>query len=215
MTRLNLLLILVLMSLGPVVALATAPADGSFGGAAEIQAPDLKDLAWRLSVEAGIDPRLVDALIKVESGYNPRAISRKGAIGMMQLMPATSQRLEIRNPFDAEQNIRGGVRELSRLLQRYTGNVSLALAAYNAGEGAVSKYGGVPPYGETRRYVRKIMYLYTGRRYGGEPRAHIRVRMERDSATGSVIISNTPHGLSTAKGIELQSAGALGGGFGR
>ncbi|HEV2425450.1 MAG TPA: lytic transglycosylase domain-containing protein [Terriglobia bacterium] len=107
-----------------------------------------------------LDPRLVDAVVRVESGYDVRAQSPKGAQGLMQLIPATAARFGVHDPFDPAENVRGGVTYLSRLLTQFKGDVPLTLAAYNAGEGAVARYGGVPPYAETRDYVRKVTRIY-------------------------------------------------------
>jgi soluble lytic murein transglycosylase len=109
----------------------------------------------------GVDPRLVQAVMQAESGYDPRAVSRKGAIGLMQLMPQTARQLAVTEPFSPEQNIRGGVAYLRKMLDRF-GSVELAIAAYNAGPGAVERYRGVPPYAETRAYVQRVLGLYRG-----------------------------------------------------
>jgi len=111
----------------------------------------------QVALRHGISPLLVAAIIEAESEFNPRAVSRKGARGLMQLMPATASSLSVRDSFDPYENIDGGVRHLRRLLDRFHGNIPLAVAAYNAGEQTVINYRGVPPYRETRRYVAKIL----------------------------------------------------------
>jgi len=109
------------------------------------------------SSEFGVDRSLVKAVIHAESGYNPNAVSSKGAAGLMQLMPATAQDLRVADSFNPSDNIRGGVRYLRFLLDTFKGDVTLALAAYNAGLGNVAKHGGIPPYEETRNYVSKVL----------------------------------------------------------
>jgi len=117
-----------------------------------------------------VDPRLVEAVVQVESGYNARARSPKGALGLMQLMPATAARFGVSNPFDPAENIRGGVTYLGHLLKQFNGDVPLSLAAYNAGEGAVLRQGGIPRFAETENYLRKVAALYpasSGSHVGG------------------------------------------------
>jgi len=140
-----------------------------------------------------VDPNLVRAVVKVESNFNPNAVSRKGAMGLMQLMPSTARQLKVRNPFDPEQNVDAGVRHLKQLLESYGGDVKLTLAAYNAGSGAVARSAGVPRFAETQNYVRRITNLY----YGGfnvgplsGSSARDPVRVQRD-ARGVLYISNT------------------------
>jgi hypothetical protein len=107
-----------------------------------------------------VDPALVKAVISTESGWNPHAVSRKGAVGLMQLIPGTAQRFGVGNPFDPAQNVEGGTTYLKALLDRYNGDLSKTLAAYNAGEHAVDANRGVPPYWETQRYVQKVQDAY-------------------------------------------------------
>lgn len=125
--------------------------------------PKDSDLATKIARYAraqGLSPRLVQAVVQVESGYNPRALSNKGAMGLMQLMPGTARELGVTDAYDPDQNLRGGTRYLWQQIRRFEGNLEMALAAYNAGPTAVARYGGIPPYDETRRYVAKVMSLY-------------------------------------------------------
>jgi hypothetical protein len=132
------------------------------GVAAEITTPEIDRLEidahiHHVAARYAVPPRLVAAIIEAESEFNPRAVSRRGARGLMQLMPTTAASLQIGDSFDPFANVEGGVRHLRRLMNRYPGQLPLVLAAYNAGERAVRAHRGIPPYPETRRYVRRIM----------------------------------------------------------
>jgi soluble lytic murein transglycosylase-like protein len=121
---------------------------------------DLRQLASDAARRHGLDPALVQAVVSVESGFRPDAVSPKGAQGLMQLMPTTAASLGVKNPMDPSANLDGGSRYLQSLVTQYGGDLKRALAAYNAGPGAVSRYGGVPPYRETRQYVDKVLRRY-------------------------------------------------------
>jgi len=121
---------------------------------------ELEPVIRRHSSQHQLHPALVRAIIKAESDFDPRAVSRSGAIGLMQLMPQTAVRLDVRDMYDPDDNVGGGTKYLRQLLDRFHGNLPLALAAYNAGENAVDRYQTLPPYDETRQYVRKVLRYY-------------------------------------------------------
>lgn len=149
------------------------------GGSTDPRAGDLKwlarqhdrrtrfdDMIERYAAKYGVDPVLVRAVIQVESNFNPKCVSSRGARGLMQLMPGTAKQYGVKDVHDPEDNIRGGVRYLSYLLGLFPDDLQRALAAYNAGENAVLKYGGMPPYAETSTYVKRALTVYYGRPYG-------------------------------------------------
>ena len=161
-------------------------------------AQDIDAAIEQAAARHNVDPSLVRSVVKVESNFNPNAVSRKGAMGLMQLMPSTARSLNVSNPFDPAQNVDAGVRHLRKLLDSYNGDVRLSLAAYNAGSGAVARSAGVPHFRETQNYVRRITNLYNG---GSEPGSYVignpicapmhdPVHVQRD-ARGVLYISNT------------------------
>ena len=121
---------------------------------------EINELIEKYASQTGLDSDFVKAVINQESGFNPNATSKCGAMGLMQLMPGTAQGLGVTNAYDPEQNIQGGTKYLKGLMDRFDNNKSLALAAYNAGPNAVKKYGGIPPYQETQNYVKNVLGKY-------------------------------------------------------
>ena len=188
----------------PMVAKLTAakprtiymPAETSFTEGSRPAMSVDRDGAEKLVREAAdrhhVDPALVRAVIETESNWNPRAVSRKGAGGLMQLIPATGQRFGAYDVLNPKQNVDAGVRYLKMLLERYNGNLDLALAAYNAGEGAVDKAHGIPSFRETRNYVQKVQNAYFRPGSGRWPDAFINPRAIRKNVdtSGRIIFTN-------------------------
>jgi soluble lytic murein transglycosylase len=156
------------------------------------------DLINGIATEHSVDPGLVRAIIKVESNFQPYALSRKGAQGLMQLMPGTAGRYAVGNAYDPEENIRGGVRYLRWLHDVFPGRLHLVLAAYNAGENAVLRYGGIPPYPETREYVARVLGYYQGRE---APALASRTRSTRP-ATRTHVVQAAPSTSSVYRRVE-------------
>ena len=174
------------------VAAAIAPA--SVPAVPEAHRRTLWPVVQETATKHGLDPHLVDLVIRMESGYNPRAVSPKGASGVMQLMPSTAKLYGVRDVFDAVENIRGGTKYLADLLRRFGHDLRLALAAYNAGPEAVARHNGVPPYAETQNYVHSILGSYRGSEaplltggFGRPPAAPVRPVTVTADSSGTVI----------------------------
>jgi len=167
---------------------------------------NIAELIEAFAAEHGIDSALIRAVIQVESNFNRKAVSRKGAQGLMQLMPSTIWRLSVGDAFDPHENIGAGVRYLRQLLEQFQGDLTLALAAYNAGEKAVLRYRGVPPYQETRDYVTKVLSLYRRIQGGRSSNGLVKVAQavvlppppppptiyKAQEASGAILYSNIP-----------------------
>ena len=149
------------------------------------QAPVLS-LIHRLAQQYSVDPHLVQAIITVESNFDPHAVSRAGAQGLMQLMPDTAARYRVEDPFDPHANIEGGIRYLRDLLRLFPSDLRHVLAAYNAGEGTVQQYGGIPPYPETQRYVERVLTLYSV----AAPSSQGKIYRYR-TTSGSILLTDT------------------------
>ena len=155
--------------------------------------PELEKLVDRVAAEHGVESPLVHSVIRAESNYNPNAVSPKGALGIMQLIPSTARRFGVSNAFDVSENIQGGVKYLRFLLDYYRGDYPKAIAAYNAGEAAVDKYHGVPPYAETRSYVERVAKnLEAARRKPANP----------SPATATVVNPETPGRIEASVGSD-------------
>lgn len=141
------------------------------------------------SAKYNVEPSLVKAVIKAESNWDSHAVSQKGAMGLMQLMPSTASDMAVSNPFNAEENIDGGTRYLRFLIDRFDGDVSLAIAAYNAGPGTIDKFGGIPPIPETKNYVKQVLSMYNGNINSKGTQDIIYKVVYND---GTVLFTNTP-----------------------
>jgi soluble lytic murein transglycosylase-like protein len=162
-----------------------------------LRSPELLALVDSIALQEGVDPHLARAVIQTESAFYAKARSRAGALGLMQLMPQTAQRFGVVDPFDPRQNITGGVKYLKWLGDTFAGDLTKVVAAYNAGEGAVTKYGGIPPFAETRAYVPKVLNLYSRRLVQPDPGAAGSMGLLKKGRGGFEVNEATLRGGST------------------
>lgn len=173
--------------------ISSHPASGASSQSANAAGDHLDQIVQAAAERHNLDPALVKAVITTESGWNPSAISRKGAVGLMQLIPETAERFGVGNAFDPAQNVEGGTSYLKELLDHYNGDLTKSLAAYNAGQRAVDQSGGIPAYPETERYVQKVTDAYFRPNSGRDPslwsKPKAPIRQETDS-NGRIIFTN-------------------------
>lgn len=184
---------LIYVNANPITRLTRRPAPRPQSAATLAPPAKLEKVADAAAKRNHLDPALVQAVIQTESGWNPYAVSSKGADGLMQLIPSTAERFGVANVFNPAENVEGGTEYLRELLNRYHGNLAKALAAYNAGEQAVARFGGVPAYPETQAYVRKVTNTYfqsdSGHSPTGEFHHHFPIR-EVTARNGRIVFTN-------------------------
>lgn len=159
-------------------------------------AADYHQIIYSKSRKYNIEPSLIKAVIKVESNWDSTAVSRKGAMGLMQLMPFTAKEMDVKNPFNPEENIEGGIRYLRYLLDKFNGDLTLALAAYNAGPKTIEEFGGIPPVPETQKYIKRVLSIYNGKNSSNKKSTQIYKVIYNN---GTILYTNTPISYGKSK----------------